>query len=71
QAEQERSQATFTSAIKTKKLEELRDIAAALQLPETKLKAEVFQRILQHFDGNPDLKKNPWYEGLFNPTCSR
>ncbi|KAG1870112.1 hypothetical protein DFJ58DRAFT_837505 [Suillus subalutaceus] len=70
-AEQERSQAAFTGTIKTKKLEELRDLAAALRLPETGLKAEVFQRILQHFDGNPDLKKNPRYEGLFNPTRSR
>ncbi|KAG1836585.1 hypothetical protein DFJ58DRAFT_749768 [Suillus subalutaceus] len=55
-AEQERSQAAFTGTIKTKKLEELRDLAAALRLPETGLKAEVFQRILQHFDGNTDLK---------------
>ncbi|KAG1746662.1 uncharacterized protein EDB91DRAFT_1245846 [Suillus paluster] len=53
--EQECSKAAFTGAIKTKKLEELCDIAAALQLLETGLKAE----------------KNPQYEGLFNPTHSR
>ncbi|KAG1735803.1 hypothetical protein EDB19DRAFT_1830153 [Suillus lakei] len=28
---------------------------------QEKLKAEVFQWILQHFDDNPDLKKNPWH----------
>ncbi|KAG1858730.1 hypothetical protein DFJ58DRAFT_840325 [Suillus subalutaceus] len=69
-AEQEHSQVAFTGAIKAKKLEELRDIAAALRLSESGLKAEVFQRILQHLDEDPDLKKNPRYEGLFNPTHS-
>ncbi|KAG1867791.1 hypothetical protein DFJ58DRAFT_838028 [Suillus subalutaceus] len=70
-AEQERSQAAFTGAIKTKKLEELRDVAAALRLPETGLKAELLQRILQHFNDHPGLKKNQRYDGLFNPPRSR
>ncbi|KAG1786142.1 uncharacterized protein HD556DRAFT_1204160, partial [Suillus plorans] len=70
-AEQEHSQAIFTGTIKTKKLEDLHDIAAALQMSETRLKAELLQRILQHFDDDPDLKKNPRYEGLFNPPHSR
>ncbi|KAG2137600.1 uncharacterized protein EDB93DRAFT_1048132, partial [Suillus bovinus] len=71
QAEQERSQVAFTGAIKTKKLDELCDIAAALRLPETGLKAELLQRIVQFFDGQPELKKNQRYEGLFNPSRSR
>ncbi|KAG2139790.1 uncharacterized protein EDB93DRAFT_1252917 [Suillus bovinus] len=50
---------------------ELCDIAAALRLPETGLKAELLQRIMQFFDGQPELKKNQRYEGLFNPSCSR
>ncbi|KIK34933.1 hypothetical protein CY34DRAFT_17378 [Suillus luteus UH-Slu-Lm8-n1] len=70
-AEQERSQVAFTGAIKTKKLDELRDIAAALRLPETGLKAELLQRIVQFFNGQPELKKNQQYEGLFNPSRSR
>ncbi|KAG2743141.1 hypothetical protein P692DRAFT_201809304 [Suillus brevipes Sb2] len=70
-AEQERSQVAFTGAIKTKKLDELRDIAAALRLPETGLKAELLQRIVQFFDDQPELKKNQRYEGLFNPSRSR
>ena len=49
---------------------EIRGLATALQLPKTGLKAEVFQQILQQFDDNPDLNKNPRYEGLFNPTHS-
>ncbi|KAG2070044.1 hypothetical protein BDR04DRAFT_1100719 [Suillus decipiens] len=57
-AEQERSHVAFTGAIKTKKLDELRDIAAALRLPETGLKAELLQRIVQFFDDQPELKKN-------------
>ncbi|KAG2070148.1 hypothetical protein BDR04DRAFT_1118647 [Suillus decipiens] len=66
QVEQEHSQTIFTGTIKTKKLEELHDIATALQLPETRLKIKVLQQILQHFDDDSGLKKNPWYEGLFN-----
>ncbi|KAG1806399.1 uncharacterized protein HD556DRAFT_1436365 [Suillus plorans] len=71
QAEQEQSQVAFTGAIKTKKLDELCDIAAALRLPETGLKAELLQRIVQFFDGQPELKKNQRYEGLFNHPHSR
>ncbi|KAG2070352.1 hypothetical protein BDR04DRAFT_1155563 [Suillus decipiens] len=70
-AEQERSQTMFTSTIKTKKLEELRDIATALRLPVTGLKVKVLQQILQHFDDDPDLKKDLWYGGLFIPIRSR
>lgn len=70
-AEQECSQAIFTGTIKTKKPEDLHNIAAALRMSKTGLKAELLQRILQHFDDDPDLKKNPRYEGLFNPSHSR
>ncbi|KAG2034730.1 hypothetical protein BDR03DRAFT_984167 [Suillus americanus] len=44
--------------------QELRDIAAALRLPETGLKAELLQRILQHFNDHPELKKNQCYEAM-------
>ncbi|KAG1839659.1 hypothetical protein DFJ58DRAFT_733249 [Suillus subalutaceus] len=33
-------------------------------------KAELLQRILQHFNDHPELKKNQRYEGLFNLTRS-
>ncbi|KAG1846023.1 hypothetical protein F4604DRAFT_1907940 [Suillus subluteus] len=35
------------------------------------LKTELLQRILQHFNDHPELKKNQRYEGLFNLTRSR
>ncbi|KAG1730129.1 uncharacterized protein EDB91DRAFT_1252779 [Suillus paluster] len=57
-AEQEWSQVAFTGTIKTKKLDELHDIAAALRLPETGLKAELLQRVVQLFNDQPELKKN-------------
>jgi hypothetical protein len=39
-------------------------------MSKTGLKAGLLQWILQHFDDNPDLKKNPHYEGFFNPPHS-
>jgi hypothetical protein len=49
------------------KIGQAMDIGVALRLPETGLKAELLQWIVQFFDGQPELKKNQQYEGLFNP----
>ncbi|KAG1810611.1 uncharacterized protein BJ212DRAFT_1279088, partial [Suillus subaureus] len=35
------------------------------------LKAELLQQIVQFFDGQPELKRNQRYKGLFNAPCSR
>ena len=58
----------FTGGLnKTRRKEELEDIAAALALPDSGKKDELLDRISNHFEEHPDLKSNPRFEGLFNP----
>ena len=52
---------------KSRKKEDLEDIAVALALPEGGKKDELLERITNHFDEHPDLKTTPRFEGLFNP----
>ncbi|KAH9018843.1 DDE superfamily endonuclease-domain-containing protein [Lactarius pseudohatsudake] len=58
----------FTGPLnKTRRKEELEDIAVALALPEAGRKDEILERISSHFEEHPDLKTTPRFEGLFNP----
>ena len=52
---------------KSRRKNELEDIAAALALPESGKKDKLLQRICNHFDEYPDLRTNPRFEGLFHP----
>jgi hypothetical protein len=52
---------------KTRRKEDLEDIAAALALPDGGKKDDLLDRIIKHFDEHADLKTNSRFEGLFNP----
>ena len=52
---------------KTRRKEDLEDIAAALALPDGGKKDDLLDRIIKHFDEHADLKTNARFEGLFNP----
>jgi hypothetical protein len=56
---------------KSKRKEELEDLAIALALPEGGKKDDLFQRISDHFEQHPGLKTNPRFEGLFNSRPSK
>lgn len=56
---------------KAKKKEELEDLAAALALPETGKKEELFARISEHFERHPQLKLDNRFKDLFPSTRSR
>jgi hypothetical protein len=57
----------FTGPLnKTRRKEELEDIAVALALPDSGKKDELLERISRHFEEHPDLKTTPRFEGLFN-----
>jgi len=56
---------------KSKRKDELEDIAIALALPEGGKKDGLFQRISDHFGQHPDLKTSPRFEGLFNSRSSK
>jgi hypothetical protein len=57
---------TFTGGLnKSRRKEELADIAAALSLLDSGKKDDIFERIMKEFDENPGLKTNPRFEGLF------
>lgn len=57
---------TFTGSLnKSRRKEELADIAAALSLSDSGKKDDLFERIMQEFEANPDLKTKPRFEGLF------
>ena len=57
---------TFTGTLnKSRRKEELADIAAALSLSDSGKKDDIFERIMKEFDENPGLKTNPRFEGLF------
>jgi hypothetical protein len=60
------SERVFTGPLnKTRRKEELEDIAAALALPDSGKKDEILERISRHFEEHPDLKTTPRFEGLF------
>ena len=57
----------FTGPLnKSRRKEELEDIAVALALPESGKKDELLERICNHFDTHPELKTTVRFEGLFN-----
>ena len=59
---------TFSGPLnKTRRKEDLEDIAAALALPDGGKKDDLLDRIIKHFDEHADLKTNSRFEGLFNP----
>jgi hypothetical protein len=58
---------TFTGSLnKSRRKEELADIAAALLLSDSGKKDDIFDRIVKEFDAHPELKTNPRFEGLFH-----
>ena len=57
----------FTGSLnKSRRKEELEDIAVALALPEVGTKDDLFKRIVEEFEANPEQKTNPRFVGLFN-----
>ena len=52
---------------KSRRKEDLKDLAAALNLLEVGKKNHLLDRIFKHFNEHPDLKTSPRFEGLFNP----
>ncbi|KAI9436572.1 hypothetical protein H4582DRAFT_2058509 [Lactarius indigo] len=50
---------------KSRRKEDLEDIAIALALPEGGKKDELIERITNHFEKHPALKTDPRFEGLF------
>jgi hypothetical protein len=52
---------------KSRRKEDLKDIAAALNLLDVGKKDHLLDRIFKHFNEHPDLKTSPRFEGLFNP----
>lgn len=61
----------FTGALTTKPKPDLQDIAHTLGLLTTGGKKDLLERITQCFDGNPNLRNTPRYEGLFNRSRGR
>jgi hypothetical protein len=58
----------FTGPLnKTRRKEDLEDIAAALALSDEGKKDDLLERIFKHFEEHSDLKTNSRFEGLFNP----
>jgi hypothetical protein len=51
---------------KSRRKEDLEDIAVALALLESGKKDEIFERITMHFERHLGLKSDPRFEGLFN-----
>ena len=57
----------FTGPLnKTRRKEDLEDIAVALALPDGGKKDELLERISNYFEEHPDQKTTPRFEGLFN-----
>jgi hypothetical protein len=56
---------------KTRRKEELGDIAAALALPDSGKKDALLERIFAFFEEHPELKKDPRFEGLFSSRQKR
>ncbi|KAI9441406.1 hypothetical protein H4582DRAFT_2055337 [Lactarius indigo] len=52
---------------KTRRKEELEDIAIALLLSDSGKKDDIYSRIMKEFEENPKWKSDPRFEGLFNP----
>ncbi|KAH9032703.1 hypothetical protein EDB85DRAFT_1820094, partial [Lactarius pseudohatsudake] len=62
----------FTGPLnKSRRKEDLEDIAIALALPESGKKDELVDRILSHFEKNPVLKTEPRFEGLFGSRLQK
>ncbi|KAH9018289.1 hypothetical protein EDB85DRAFT_1873868, partial [Lactarius pseudohatsudake] len=58
---------TFAGPLnKLQQKEELKDIAAALALPESGKKDDILEQISSHFEKHPELKSDPHFESLFN-----
>lgn len=58
---------TFAGSLtKSRRKDDLEDIAVALALPEGGKKDEIFERITAHFERHPELKADPRFKGLFN-----
>ena len=58
---------TFTGLLnKSRRKEDLADIASALLLSDSGKKDDIFERIIKEFDAHPELKTNPRFEGLFH-----
>ena len=58
---------TFTGPLnKSRRKEELANIAAALSLSDSGKKDDIYGRIIEEFEANPQLKTNPQFEGLFH-----
>ena len=58
---------TFTGPLnKSRRKEELANIAAALSLSDSGKKDDIYGRIIEEFEANPQLKTNTQFEGLFH-----
>lgn len=58
----------FTGPLnKSRRKQDLKDIANALALLDVGKKDHLLDRISKHFNEHPDLKTSPRFEGLFNP----
>ena len=62
----------FTGPLnKSRRKNELEDIAAALALLESGKKDKLLQCICNHFDEHLDLKTSPCFKGLFHSHCKQ
>jgi uncharacterized coiled-coil protein SlyX len=58
----------FSGALnKSRRKEELEDLAAALALSDSGKKDELLERVSNYLEEHPEVKKSPCFEGLFNP----